>query len=26
LGGHAKAVPQYLFSAPRYAPGLFSKG
>lgn len=26
LGGHAKAAPQYIFSAPRYAPGLFSKG
>ena len=25
LGGHAKAVPQYLFSAPRHAPRLFSK-
>ena len=25
LGGHAQAAPQYLFSAPRYAPRLFSK-
>ena len=26
LGAHAQAAPQYIFSAPRNAPGLFSKG